>query len=115
MAELVPMYESPDLGSVIEIDQSIPARHEWGGCCDMHIRSGRLLRDLYVDRDAIDPVATIGDVVEIRMGTAGYSTVLAFYRRDEKLLATDCRCLKNHLRESREDYRKFARSIMSRR
>lgn len=109
-SKLVPMYESPDhLGNVVEMDQATPPRHEWGGCCDMQINSGRLLRDLYADRDAAEPVASAGDVVEVRVGTAGYSIILCFYKQEQKLFATDWRCIKYHLREPLADKRKKAR------
>lgn len=108
--QLVPMHESPGhLGSVIEIDHSIPARVEWGGCCDVRTNTGRLLVDLYADRDAIQPVAVAGDVVEVRVGTAGFSFLLAFVKGDERLFATDWKCMKNHLREPLVDKRKKAR------
>jgi hypothetical protein len=99
-----PMLESPaTLGEVVEVDRSIPERKERCRYGDVVIRTGRLLMDLYRDADASEPMARVGEVVEMHVCVVGWTIILAFYGGGggEWMCATAFGNLKDHLREPR--------------
>jgi hypothetical protein len=98
---LVPMFASPaTLGEVVEVDRSIPARKERCRYGDVNNSTGRLLMDLYRDIEASEPMARVGDVVEVHVCVVDRTIIVAFYSGGGKwMFATVLGNLKLHLRE----------------
>jgi hypothetical protein len=97
---LVAMFESPaTLGEVVEVDRSIPVRKERCRYGDVDISTCRLLMDLYRDADASEPMARVGEVVEMHVCVVDWTIILAFYSGGEWMFASVFGNLKNHLRE----------------